>query len=336
MLLVCLPCLMDLFILTYHRPGLTPNALTALGSLNPNLVSLRLDYCGRINDDVLNAWSTSLSSLKRLELFGPFLIRVPAWVSFFESHPRLDGFLITQSPRFDVSCMAALAKNCTNLHELRLKEIGKLDDTFVDFILDLKENNWTLLDLSDPTQSLSEDALTKLVQGVGANVKHLDLSGHSDLTDAVLRKGLHSYARSLTHLRLANVLSVTDQGIEDMFTQWKNPPLHHIDLSRNPDLSGPSLESLIAHSGPFLRSLNINGWRAVPNASLSHLGSSCPKLENIDLSWCREVDDFTAKVILEGCKHLKEVKAWACNRLSVDCPRKRGVTIVGVEISGVA
>src|ERR1700722_12486010 len=105
---------------------LTPSALTTLAFLNPNLTNLRLDFCGRIDDAVFQKWCTSLPSLKRLELLGPFLVRVPAWKSFFQSHPYLEGFLITQSPRFDLECVGSLVKNCRALKELRLREITKM------------------------------------------------------------------------------------------------------------------------------------------------------------------------------------------------------------------
>ncbi|KAH9977409.1 hypothetical protein BJV74DRAFT_861141 [Russula compacta] len=114
----------------YDGTKLEPPALITLALLNPNLTSLRIDFCGHLDDTVLNAWSTSLPSLVRLELLGPFLVRVPAWIYFFQTHPQLEAVLLHQSPRFDLECMSALAKCCPNLTELRLKEIGKLDDTF--------------------------------------------------------------------------------------------------------------------------------------------------------------------------------------------------------------
>ncbi|KAI9462529.1 hypothetical protein F5148DRAFT_220911 [Russula earlei] len=89
--------------------NLEPPALKTLALLNPNLTSLRIDFCGHLDDAVLNAWSTSLPSITRLELLGPFLVRVPAWVSFFKSHPQLEALLLNQSPRFDLECMSALA-----------------------------------------------------------------------------------------------------------------------------------------------------------------------------------------------------------------------------------
>jgi len=115
------------------------------------------------------------------DLVGPFLVRAPAWQSFFASHRSLTGFLITHSPRFDLDCMKALQKHCPRLTELRLREVEKLDDEFVDVMKGL--TGLTYLDLGYSTTSLSEHALVDLWTAVGAGLTHLDLSGHSSLTD---------------------------------------------------------------------------------------------------------------------------------------------------------
>ena len=83
----------------------------------------------------MQALSTSLPSLTHLELLGPFLVRTDAWISFLSSHPHLHTFRITQSPRFDLSCMCALVDHCAkSLEVLRLREVGKLDDGYLEQI----------------------------------------------------------------------------------------------------------------------------------------------------------------------------------------------------------
>ena len=66
----------------YGGTKLEPPSLTTFSLLNPNLMSLRIDFCGHLDDVVLNGWSASLSLLVRLELLGPFLVRAPAWVTY--------------------------------------------------------------------------------------------------------------------------------------------------------------------------------------------------------------------------------------------------------------
>ena len=124
--------------MTLSLPELGPNAFCTLASLNPNLESLKIEYCGRINDDAMKFWGEHLPLLKRLELLGPFLVKPGGWQALFAGLSQLTGFLITQSPQFDLDCMASLASYCPNLSELRLREIGKMNDEFLIHIASFK------------------------------------------------------------------------------------------------------------------------------------------------------------------------------------------------------
>jgi DNA repair protein RAD7 len=75
---------------------LTPDSFITLAALCPNLRSLRLDMCGRIDTDTMGKWGSVFEHLNRLELEGPFLVRVNGWIKFMEGMgDKLTGFLIT-------------------------------------------------------------------------------------------------------------------------------------------------------------------------------------------------------------------------------------------------
>ena len=156
----------------YDGTKLEPPALTTLSLLNPNLTSLRIDFCGHLDDVVLDGWSTSLPSLVRLELLGPFLVRAPAWVYFFQSHPQLEALLLHQSPRLDLECMSALAARCSNLTVLRLKKVGKLDDALLPYISPLRQLEQIYL--SPPSTSSSKNWVITLLERCSARLTHLD------------------------------------------------------------------------------------------------------------------------------------------------------------------
>jgi DNA repair protein RAD7 len=315
---------------------LTPPALSTLAYLNPGLTTLRLDFCGRIDDSVMDTWSTAFPALKRLDLHAPFLIRVPAWKKFFESHPHLEAFLITQSPRFDIECLESLVTNCPDLKELRLREIGKMEDKFADHLAAL-EGKLTVLDLSEPGKSMSEDVLIDLVAVVGPTLRHLDLSKHDKITDAFLDEGLKPHTRVLTSLTLNHVPDLTDEGVADFFTTWAspaaqgesqqdpNPALTAVDLSRNCNLSSTALSTLLVHSGGRLQHLNINGWKAASRESLEQIARFAWDLRTLDVGFCHKVDDFVLKEILDKCERIKEIKCFGCNRVTGSCPRKVSV-----------
>jgi DNA repair protein RAD7 len=314
-----------------------------MANLNPNLTSLHLDNCGLINDQVLKEWATSLPNLQRLELYGPFLVTPPAWVTFFRAHSNLEAFLITQSPRFDLPCLNALLSHAgPSLSELRLREIGKLDDDFLMAISEKEGRPWSSLDLSSPVHSCSEDALVNLMAAVGGTLRHLDLSGHVEgVNDSFVKRGLVEYANALTSLSLVECTELSDEGAEQLFAGWLKAgvaALTKIDFSRCHDLGELTLLALLSHSGDLLRELNISGWRTVSLEALAGIPKAAKALERLDVSWCRAVDDFFVKDVLDACvgghgrgTGIKAIDLWGCNRLTTACPRRWGVNVQGVE-----
>ena len=306
----------------YDGTELESPSLITLALLNPNLTSLRIDFCGRLDDAVLDAWSTSLPSLVRLELLGPFLIRVPAWVRFFQSHPQLEALLLNQSPRFDLECMSALSTCCPDVTELRLKEIGKLDDTFLPYISSFRQLEE--LDLSSPSTSCSEDGLIALLEKRGGRLKHLDLSGHDELGDELLICGIQEYAPNLVSLRLDSLPALTDEGAALFFSAWLPTGLSTLSIARAPNVGAQALPALLDCVGSTLSTLIINAWRETTAEALAKIGEA-RELRTLDIGWNRAVDNFVIKAIMDGCPKLEEIKCWGCNRVTAECPRKVGL-----------
>jgi len=305
---------------------LSPPALSAIASLNPNLTTLRLDYCGLMTDEVLDTWSTSLPNLVSLELLGPFLVRAPAWIKFFESHPNMTTFMIVQSPRFAVECLDALLEGSgETLKYLRLQEVGKMSDEFLERLQ--RVSALTHLDISDPAASCSDEGVVALLEHIGNRLRFLNLTGHTELTDGVLKNGLGKHASDLQTLKLSNIPELTDDGVAELFAQsW---PLVEIDLSRNAELSTRALEKLVESTHETLEELNINGWK---DATLEGILSRAPMLKTLDVGWCREMNDFVTKELVENCKSLKEVRVFGCNRVSLISARyASSVRVVGIE-----
>ncbi|KAG6883917.1 hypothetical protein C0993_002851 [Termitomyces sp. T159_Od127] len=338
----------------YDATNLPSPALETLVLLNPNLTSLRLDFCGHMDDKAISVLSSSLPSLKHVELLGPFLVRSAAWVTFFESHPTLETFKITQSPRFDIEAMLALKKHCTStLTALRLREIGAMSDAFLDAIGNFKKIEE--LDIADPgkTNECAAEALQGVLSALSGTLRSLDLSRHEQVTDSVLTEGLVGTCY-LEELVVQNAPLLTDSGVAEFFGTWKNQPLRRIDMGRNHNLGSAALVALLKHSGEKLEELGINGWGSVEAQALKLLGRLGGELRKLDVGWVREVDDFLVKEWMEGdaeedlesgkkkarkqeavrsagCTRLFEVKVWGCNKITAKCLKKKGVSIHGVE-----
>lgn len=289
--------------------GLAEESYLALANLCPKLETLHLHLCGQLTTDALTAWGAKLSHLKRLELFAPFLVRKQGWINFFQSvGHRLEGLLITQSPRIDVETVNILVDYCPNLTELRLSEFGLLGDHFLEPISRLKQ--LAILDLSSPGTPLTDDGVIALLAAVGDKIVSLNLSDNPDLTDAILPS--IAACSGLRELRLRNVVELTDEGVADFFQLMCNnghPGLEIIDLEKGHELKDMALQTLVTHSAGTLEKLSLLGWREVGSDALSHL-TKCKRLRELDLGWCRQVTDFTVKDVLQSCDALRLVKVW--------------------------
>jgi DNA repair protein RAD7 len=215
--------------------------------------------------------------------------------------------------------MSALARYCPGITELRLKEIGKLDDTFLPHISSLR--HLEQLDLSSPTISCSEDGLLGVLDARGAQLTHLDLSGHKELGDDFLQNGICVHAPRLVSLRLDNLSTLTDEGVAEFFRAWTPAALSTLSLARAYDVGANALLALIECLRTTLSALNISAWRETTADALANIASA-RELRALDVGWNRAVDDFVVKAILDGCPKLEEIKCWGCNRVTSDCPRK--------------
>lgn len=276
--------------------NIDPQGFLVLANLCPSLTSLTLNLCGQLSDDSLVSFATKLLSLKRIELLGPFLVRKPAWIEFLtEVGPRLEGFLVRQSPRLDDECIETLVRSSGgSLRELRLSEMGKMDESWLGHLARLR--GLTSLDLSYPLIPLPAEstAFRELIAAVGPGLTALNLAGQSNLTSADLLATLPANLPNLTRLDLTLLDLITNEEMVAVLTAWAeagNVGLESAKIGKAHLLLGPTLDALVALAGESLQELEISGWKDLEEASLKALGHNCPGLTRLDIGWCSECRD---------------------------------------------
>lgn len=271
--------------------NIDPQGFLVLANLCPSLTSLTLNLCGQLSDDALVSFATKLPSLTRIELLGPFLVRKPAWLTFFaEIGPRLKGFLVRQSPRMDEECIETLVR-CSGdgLTELRLSEMGKMDESWLGHLANLRGLQY--LDLSYPLVPLPSEsaALAELLVSVGPGLTSLNLAGQSHLTSADLLTLLPTNLPNLTRLDLTLLDLLTDDETVAVFTAWADAGsagLESVKIGKAHLLLGPALNALFGLAGETLKELEICGWKDVDELALKSIGRNCPALTRLDVGWC--------------------------------------------------
>lgn len=327
----------------YDCSKLDSQSLQSIATFAPNLEHINLQLCGMLDNAVMDVWAAKLTKLKSLELYGPFLVRKEAWHRFLEAvGPRLESFKIRESPRFDLSCAEAMVQHCTNIRELGLAQIGPLDKHMLQ-VLQSYGDQLTYLDVSDPgvsapgvpPKSLEDEEVINLLNAVGKNLKHLDLSKNVDLSDKVIHEGLEPCCKHLQTLRLIGCEKFETAAVAQMFHTWTNESvkgLKALHLDRMPKLDDDVVAPLLNHSGQELMELSLNSVDAITEKGLDVLSRAkgLPQLESLDLSFVRAVEDDTLSQICNNLPELKKVFVFGCNRIS-DFMRSDKVRIIGKE-----
>jgi DNA repair protein RAD7 len=310
----------------YDASRLEPAAFHTLIALNPNLQQLRLDYCRGVDSTVLPHFATDLTHLTHLELYGAFLARAPAFIQFFnEIGSRLENFLLSHSPRLDFDCCQAMVQNCAeSLTELRLSNVGKLDDSWLPLLH--RCTSLKRLELSYPggEASLTNEPIIELLCVIGQGLEYLDLSGHSLLTEDVLLGGVIPSVPYLKTLKMSDTPLLTDAGVYEFFTKYnKQAEIECMEMRHNPLLSTDSLSAFLERTASIVvRELIINGWKETNEEACNLIPTSCPELRKLDIGFVRSVDDYLIKAILDGCSKIEEISCFGCNRVTEACPRK--------------
>jgi DNA repair protein RAD7 len=258
----------------------------------------------------LKHWAATLKHLRRIELYAPFLVRKDGWESFIvTAGERLEGFLVTQSPRIDLETLSTLVESCPNLTELRLAEIGLLDGKCLVVLSKLKKLK--SLDLSAPPHSLKDEDVIPLLEAVGQGLESLNLSSNPDLTDATL-DAIAQHCPHLRELHLRHQVELTNEGVAKFFRTLQDQGhagLHVIDLEKGHDLGDDALGALLSQSGKTVEQLSILGWRETTANALEGLGK-CVNLRELDVGWCRKLTDFALKEILDQLESVELIRVW--------------------------
>ena len=294
----------------YDCTRLVHDSYVAMANLCPKLQSIDLHLCGQMTAESLRYWGNNLS-LRRLELFGPFLIRTDGWQDFFRATPGLEGLLVHQSPRIDLETIQVMVDSCPGIKELRLSEVGKLDDEWAPLLARLPLEH---VDLS--STKITDEGVETLLSAVGANLISLNLSHCEALSDPTA-ESIAKHCKKLERLALSNV-DLSNEAGAALFAAIKG--LTHVDMEKGHDLSDAALQALIDGSAGTLEELSILGWREVSSEKLGEL-RRCTQLRKLDVGWCRQFTNFGLKDVLDHCP-VRRVNVWGMS--NVLSQRNRG------------
>jgi F-box/leucine-rich repeat protein 2/20 len=138
---------------------------------------------------------------------------------------------------------------------------------------------WGDLDTSGFYRDITADALINIITSAGPFVKDLNLRGCVQLKEQWNKHGFIEACRNLENFSL--------EGCRIDRTSI------HCFLLQN---------SRLVH-------VNLSGLAGATNAAMKIIGSNCPKVEVLNISWCNNIDNRGLKKVVTGCPKLRDLRA---------------------------
>lgn len=269
-----------------------------------------IDACRNLENFSLEGCRIDRTSIHCFLLQNPRLVHVNlsglagatnAAMKILGSHcPRVEHLNISWCNNIDTRGLRKVVEGCPQLRDLRAGEVRGWDD--VDFMFELfKRNSLERLVLKN-CDTLNDDSLTALLEGVDSEVdvltdrpivpprrlKHLDLTRCRNISDAGM-KSLIGNVPFLEGLQVSKCHGLTDDALVSLLPTC--PVLTHLDLEELDGLTNEVLKTLAASPcAPHLRHVTISYCENLGDAGMLPVLKSCPSLTSLDMDNTRISD----------------------------------------------
>lgn len=315
-----------------------------LAIFSPQLEELSLQMCGQLNNEALLYISEKLPKLTSIKVDGPFLINEDTWIKFFENMKgRLKEFHISNTHRFTDKALSSLLENCHN--ELVSLRFSRLDSIFNYAILPqyLTNPEFDTLALEFPynEEDITDEVIINILGQVGQSLKRFILKGCDELTDSMVVNGMNAFLRgngnmdtNLEELELESLSQLTTDSLIYFFSQVSLPSLKKVSLMRCSEIGDEAVIELFLNSAKdSLVNLNLNSLKNLTSSCFEML--RCDKLETLDLSFVRCIDDKIIGVICDQNIRLKLIEVFGDNTISKHAKIRKGITLLGRQSDSI-
>lgn len=333
----------------YDCTGMTEVSLLNISQFCPRVEHINLVYSGRITDKVVLAYANNLHFLKSFHVSGAFLVTKDTWNEFFKKvGQRLESFSLRYSARLVKENIECLVKYCPNIKELKFGHLSAMDSDWLAPISTLSKLESFEFAWSHTDKPLKTEDVVDFLSKVGPNLTELSLKGGHELDDKVLTEGILKHCRKLKKLSLEQCDQLSAQAMVELFTNWKNPGLTHIDIGRCLLFDDEVLKAIIHHSGTTMKYLSIHSLDKLSSTGLEALGGdlvtaegkketfkACDELTHLNCGFVRAMDDFALKKVINNCASLEHISVWGCHMLTNQLKETNKLKIIGRESSAL-
>ncbi|KAI1359560.1 hypothetical protein F5Y08DRAFT_72712 [Xylaria arbuscula] len=261
---------------------------------NISCVSLGPAASGSITPGYFSSGNGSFSSSPGLEISpmegveAPLAPRKPANISSTPSTACLPADVTVSRPRsrarrrlYDLWSETPDEVRIQILSYLKPKElvrVSRVNKEFHKFCFD--GQLWTSFDTSEFYSQIPAASLANIIASAGPFIKDLNLRG----------------CLQIEHYKRAEIL----------VTACKN--LTNVSLEGCRNFQRVTLHNLIRSNNRLVH-LNLSSMEAVTNSTCKIISQHCPRLETLNLSWCKHMDAKGIKMVVLGCRKLMDLRA---------------------------
>jgi len=302
---------------------LDTSSLNLIPEICKNLVSLSLNGCGKLSNETLNLISQNCLQLEELTLQCCYRIGDDALIQFVDTHPFLKKLELWWVNRFTARFTRRLVHGCPGLKQLHFILCPQVGDEIIEPLSQLQ----SLVSLQiEKADGLTNAGVHKMLQGSRQSIARLWINDCDNLTEDCAR--IIAECPNLVDTSLDSIERMTDAGVELALKKCK---LTSLSLNRCRNI-GDETVSNIARYSPYISVLHIGGLPRLSQDSLECLLDTFMKITDLDVSWCRWVDDDFLEKFIPKHVHVRRITLWGCSRVTdygVGLCIKAGWDVVG-------
>lgn len=318
-----------------------PNPAPTLSfSLAADLTKLNLAMCLNVGDDALRHIAFSCASLRHLTVSYCEEVSDAGLIAISLRCHDLRGLDITKCNRVTNRGLKAVADRCSQLKRLLAGSLILISDAP---ILALASNcpNLKFLDLC--STAITDAALTAVARecrqlkliafsdcrfitsfGLSAfaecpAIEVIRLSGSKAIEDSTLLK-LSIGCPDVMEIDLAGASLVSPQVLNKCLASWSKLVTLNLRgftplIRRQSDPDSSSSSSLVHIKNPNLEDLNLSWCKFVDDAMITELADGSPNLITLDLGWCASITANAFHKLAQKCRSLRTLNLRGCTKI---------------------
>ena len=197
--------------------------------------------------------------------------------------------------------ISSFVRDCRSLKHVTIMSTES-DDTAEDDNNDNTNNN------DDKSWVLNDDVFASFLEGTDLQLEEFALCGFENITSNGLKQFLAHLGSNMKSLDLSELSAVSDSIVEELGNIYPN--LISVCFSHC-KLTDQCVKTFCSKC-KMLQSVNLAGCQDISDDSIITLSTTCASLKRVQLEWCVKLTEKSLDTLVTNCGHLTTVDMSQC------------------------